>query len=96
VCAQAGIKVTIIDKDDSILQKSMKAMDGSLSRVGKKRFADDVAAQAAFKKDTLARIQTATDLAKAVAAVDLVVEAVVENLELKRHLFAQVEVASKP
>jgi 3-hydroxyacyl-CoA dehydrogenase len=86
----------MVDKDKSILQKAMRAIDGSLSLVAKKRFPDDLNAQAAFKRETVARIQTSTDLANAVADVDLVIEAIPEDLQLKRQLFAQVEAASKP
>jgi 3-hydroxyacyl-CoA dehydrogenase len=86
----------MVDKDKSILQKALRAIEESLSLVAKKRFGDDLKAQATFKMETLARIETSTDLASAVADVDLVIEAIVENVQLKQQLFAQIEAASKP
>ena len=39
------------------------------------------------------RLTTSTDLKKAVSNVDLVIEAIVENIDVKRKLFADIESA---
>jgi 3-hydroxyacyl-CoA dehydrogenase len=48
-------------------------------------------AQAALVQETLARIHMSTDVKKGVSAADLVIEAIVENVDAKRALFAVVE-----
>lgn len=44
-----------------------------------------------FITETLGRLKMETDSNKAVASADLVVEAVVENLELKQKIFAKLD-----
>lgn len=44
----------------------------------------------------MGRIRTSDNVATAVAKADLIIEAVVENLDLKRGLFAQIEECAKP
>jgi 3-hydroxyacyl-CoA dehydrogenase len=39
----------------------------------------------------MSRLTTSTDLKKAVSNVDLVIEAIVENVDVKRKLFADIE-----
>lgn len=41
--------------------------------------------------ETLGRLKTETNSTKAVASADLVIEAVVENLELKQKIFAELD-----
>ncbi len=42
-------------------------------------------------QETLTRIHMSTDVKKGVSAADLVIEAIVENVDAKRALFAVVE-----
>jgi 3-hydroxyacyl-CoA dehydrogenase len=63
----------------------------SLSRTAKKKFPDDSAGQTGFVATTMARITTSTDLGAAVGNADLVVEAIMENLEMKHGLFKTVD-----
>lgn len=44
-----------------------------------------------FVNDSLGRINTATDAAEASKSADLVVEAIVENIEVKHKLFKQLD-----
>lgn len=44
-----------------------------------------------FIAETLGRLKMETESNKAVALADLVIEAVVENLELKRKIFAELD-----
>jgi 3-hydroxyacyl-CoA dehydrogenase len=44
-----------------------------------------------FVKETLSRLSTSLDLKEAVKNTDLVVEAVVENLDLKHKLFSSID-----
>lgn len=44
-----------------------------------------------FVKETLSRLSTSLDLKEAVKNTDLVVEAVVENLDLKHKVFSSID-----
>jgi len=96
VSASSGMKVVMVDQNDKILKKSIDAIDKSIGRVAKKKVPDDTKGQAAFKEDTMSRLTTSTDLKKAVSDVDLVIEAIVENVDIKRKLFAEIESVAQP
>ena len=84
VCAQAGYHVTMRDVADEILQKSLKAINWSVGKfVEKGKVAGTVA-------EIMGRLKVTTDLAAA-AEADFVFEAIIENLEAKRKLFAELD-----
>jgi 3-hydroxybutyryl-CoA dehydrogenase len=85
VCALAGLQVTMIDISEEAVQRGLKTLAGSLERLVKKEklTADD-------KVATLARVHGATDYA-ALKAVDLVIEAATENVELKLRILKQID-----
>jgi len=91
VLAQKGKRVTLVDVDDARLEKALKAIEGSLQRVAKKGGLPE-----GEIPSVLARIGRSTNVAGAAAGADLVIEAVSENLELKRRLFAQLDGAAPP
>ena len=86
VFAQSGFSVGLVDVRAEALEQALATIDNNLDRQLKK---EKITAQ--DKADTLARIQTFTDLATAVAAADLVVEAATERLDLKLDLFAHMD-----
>lgn len=81
-----GIEVRLQDISADQLRKSEELNRGHIQRrVDKGRMtADEMEA-------TFARIHTTTDLAEAVHDADVVIEAVVENLDVKRDLFARLD-----
>jgi 3-hydroxybutyryl-CoA dehydrogenase len=85
VAALAGWDVTLTDARTAALgparERIRQNLDGGVSR-GK------VTAEAASA--ALARISLATAVGDAVAAADLVIEAVIEDLDVKRELFAEI------
>ena len=83
--AVSGFKVILIDVTDAALSKGMAAVGSSLERLVAKGKLD-----AAVRDAALGRIETSTDYAR-LAAVDLVIEAATENLELKTRILKQVE-----
>ncbi len=84
VCAQAGYEVTMRDITDEILNKSLKAINWSVGKfVEKGKVAGTV-------DEIMGRLRATTDLAAA-AEADFVFEAIVENLEAKRALFAELD-----
>jgi len=90
VFAQAGHAVTLRDLDQSILDRARAQIDRSLGKLVEKG-----RLPAAERAATLDRIAATTDLA-AVAGADLVIEAVIENVEVKRALFAELDRLTSP
>jgi 3-hydroxybutyryl-CoA dehydrogenase len=84
VCAQAGYSVTLMDIKDEMLEKGMKAIKWSVSKlVEKGKIGGDVL-------QIIARITPVTDLAKASDA-DFTFEAVFENVDVKHRLFLMLD-----
>ncbi|PSQ17087.1 3-hydroxybutyryl-CoA dehydrogenase [Halobacteriales archaeon QS_8_69_26] len=86
VSAMAGHEVVIRDVDGEILADGLDAIESNLQG-GVDRGKVTEAEMAA----TLSRIDTTLDLPEAVGDADLVVEAVPEDVALKRETFAEVE-----
>lgn len=91
VSAQAGQNVTLVDVSNDALAKAKKSIGTNLSRVAKKMYKDNPQEGEKFVNDSLGRINTATDAAEASKSADLVVEAIVENIEVKHKLFKQLD-----
>uniref|UniRef100_A0A2C9L2J1 3-hydroxyacyl-CoA dehydrogenase n=1 Tax=Biomphalaria glabrata TaxID=6526 RepID=A0A2C9L2J1_BIOGL len=78
------------------MEKARKTIDTNLRRVAKKKHAEDKTAQEALVAGALSRLHTTTSLEKAVKDADLVIEAIVENIDVKRKLFSEIEKLAKP
>jgi 3-hydroxybutyryl-CoA dehydrogenase len=90
VCAAAGYPVLLRDLDPAALDRARAVIATSLDRMlAKARISE------ADKDATLARITTATSAA-ALADADLVIEAVTENLEVKRAIFRELSATCRP
>jgi 3-hydroxybutyryl-CoA dehydrogenase len=86
-----GIDVRLQDKSAEQLEKALDSNRGHLMRrVEKGKLSQSEAEQA------LSRVRTTTDLAEAVAAADFVIEAVFEDLQLKRSVFAELDRVAPP
>ena len=81
-----GVEVTLQDKDSAQLQKAAASNRGHLERRVEKGRLGREDAEAA-----LGRVRTTADLGEAVRDVDFVIEAVFEDLELKRAVFADLD-----
>nr|XP_019044103.1 3-hydroxyacyl-CoA dehydrogenase [Kwoniella bestiolae CBS 10118]OCF23033.1 3-hydroxyacyl-CoA dehydrogenase [Kwoniella bestiolae CBS 10118] len=92
VGAQSGLKVTLSDVTDKALENGLNIISKSLSRVAKKKSPDDIEG---FTKKILANIETTTDAGKAVEDTDLVVEAIIESIKVKRDLFGFLDSKAK-
>lgn len=88
VAAQAGYPVTVVDLNQSALDRAKKNIEKSLTKLAEKNKIDDPAA-------VLAKIEFSTDI-NAMAKPDFVVEAVTENEDLKFKLFTQLDDVCKP
>ncbi|WVQ84640.1 hypothetical protein IAT38_006795 [Cryptococcus sp. DSM 104549] len=91
--AQNGLKVILSDVTDKALDNGINIITKSLSRVAKKKSPDDIEG---FTANILRNITTTTDAAEAVKDADLVVEAIIESLKVKRDLFGFLDDKAKP
>jgi 3-hydroxybutyryl-CoA dehydrogenase len=85
VCARTGYTVIVREVTEELLKKGRARIEASMARAierGKLASSDAKAAQA--------RITGTTHL-EDLAAVDLVLEAVVENMDLKKQVFSQLD-----
>lgn len=87
VCAQAGLEVHVVERDERIIERDMAAITRRLDKaVEKGKLAPDA------RDATIARIDPSTDLSHAFDA-ELVVEAIPERLDLKLELFRTLDEA---
>jgi 3-hydroxybutyryl-CoA dehydrogenase len=84
VSAQSGYKVVGQDIDSAVLEKGMKNITWSVEKLVSKGKAKGTV------EEIMGRIETTTDL-QAARDADMVIEAVVENLELKHRLFSDLD-----
>ena len=85
VCAQAGYDVWLNDIKEESYAKGLQVITKNLARnVEKGRMTEQE------KADTLSRISKSLDL-KDAADVDLIIEAAVENMEVKRAIFKKLD-----
>ncbi len=90
VFAQAGYDVRLVDVAQPMLERARTAIDRSLAK-----FVEKGTLAAADHEATLARLGTFSSI-DALADVDYVVEAIVENAEAKRELFARLDDLTRP
>lgn len=84
--AQAGYSVFLQDINPQALEKALQEIESMLSK-GVQR--GKVTEQE--KADTLGRIRTSTSLVESCQGAQLVIEAVFEDLELKKKVFAEID-----
>jgi 3-hydroxybutyryl-CoA dehydrogenase len=83
--AQHGFSVTIADLSEDILERNLSKTQKIIqSRVDRGKMSADEA------KEVLARIRTTTKMPD-IANVDLVIEAIAENMEVKKQVFTELD-----
>ena len=87
--ALGGMDVTLLDTSEEQLRKSVESNRGHVMRRVEKGKLSQADADGA-----LARVRTSTDLADAVRDADLVIEAVFEDLAVKRAIFSELDLAA--
>lgn len=95
VTAQAGIPVSVVEVSDDRCALAKKTIHGSLSRVAKKKFEGDVAKMDEYVNNILSNITFTTSAEAAAGDADLVVEAIVEQIEAKRELWSKLDSIAK-
>jgi 3-hydroxybutyryl-CoA dehydrogenase len=91
VFAQHGFPVALIDISAGALEIALQTISKNLDRIVAKGHLSPEQ-----KDQTLANIQTFTQLAEGVAEADLVVEAATENVDLKLNIFKELDAVAKP
>jgi len=90
VSAQSGYQVVVSEINDALLQKGLGTVDKFLARsVEKEKMTS------AEKDEVMGRITGTTDV-KDFKDCDLVIEAAIENLELKKQVFKQLDEICPP
>ena len=86
VAAEAGYEVTMRDIEDRFVQNGFTIIRKNYERAISKGKMNKEQSEA-----ILARIKGAVDLAQAVQGADVVIEAVIENMELKRKVYQELD-----
>jgi 3-hydroxybutyryl-CoA dehydrogenase len=87
VCATAGFKVSMVETSEDLMQKGLKEIRSFLDKQMKKGKMTELQ-----MKDVLSGISTTTDIEKALSTADLVIEAVYEDIGLKREIFKKADI----
>jgi len=88
--AASGFPVTLIEVSDALLERAVSTISSNLQRgVDKGKMTADE------KQAVLSRIKTTTNM-DSIADADLVVEAIIENVDAKTQLFAKLDTITKP
>lgn len=91
VAAASNHRVVLVDQKQEFLDHSLNIIQTSLKRIAKKKFADERDKAEQYLHDVQSRIRTTTDVKDAVRSTDIVIEAIVENLEIKQKLFKEID-----
>lgn len=91
VAAQTGHQVTLVEVNETALQKAQSSILVNLKRVAKKIHKDSPEEAEKFVSNALTHLKTTLNVMEAVKNTDLVIEAVVENLDIKHKLFATID-----
>ena len=85
VCAEAGLNVVLVDVDAPIVEKAIKGIAKSWQKAVEKGKLDE-----AIKSQRAAFIATSNNIS-AFADCDVVIEAIVENMDIKKNVFCQLD-----
>jgi 3-hydroxyacyl-CoA dehydrogenase len=89
--ANFGVPVTIVEMTEEALAKGLQRCEANWQRT----VASGRLSQAEYEKRR-ALLTGSTDFDKAVSEADLVIEAVFENMEVKKQVFARLDKAARP
>jgi 3-hydroxybutyryl-CoA dehydrogenase len=90
LCAQNGFEVVFREVSDEFVQKALKNIESNLSRLVSKAKLSE-----ADKANALSRIKGTVNMAD-LREVDYLIEAVFEDMELKRKVFKELDELTKP
>ncbi len=90
VAAASGYDVTVVEVSDELIRKGLSRIEKSLAK-----FVEKGAINAEQRDAAMARLRGATEL-EDLAGADIVIEAIIENLEIKRETYAKLDAICKP
>jgi 3-hydroxybutyryl-CoA dehydrogenase len=91
VTAQAGYSTSMLDSSPELADRGIESIRSFLSNRVKKGKIDQVAMD-----QILSHITASTDLSEGLQGADLVIEAVYEDIEVKRAVFARLDAECRP
>jgi len=96
--AENGFKVTAVDIDKAQLEKGLKMITDSITKAAEKdvQKGKSSAADAKAKVDKIRSMITSANSTDALKDCDIIVEAIVENLDIKKKFFADLGKLAKP
>ena len=89
VCATAGFDVTVLEVEKKYLDKGFAGIEKSLAKFAE-RATEKGGITAAQKREILARLKGTTNKAD-LADCDIVIEAIIENVEEKKKMYASLD-----
>ena len=89
VCAQSGFQVVLNDVQPEALIKAKETIAWSVAKLVEKGTVKG------STEEIMSRITTSTEI-EAAGSSDLIIEAVFENLELKRNIFRMIDKVARP
>jgi len=90
VAAASGYEVTIVEVSDELIKKGLSGIEKSLAK-----FAEKGAITAGQRDATMARLRGTTKLEE-IADADIIIEAIIENLQAKRDTYAKLDALCNP
>lgn len=90
VAAVSGYDVTIVEVSEELVKKGLAGIEKSLTK-----FVEKGSITAGQKDATLARLHGSTRLEE-LADADIIIEAIIENLPIKRETYAKLDQLCKP
>jgi len=86
VCARGGFQTTLVDLSEDLIRKGLGSIKSFLSnQIKRERMKDEE------MEKILSLISTTTDLTKALSDAELVIEAVFEDIKVKKELFKKMD-----
>jgi len=86
VAAQSGFEVTLMDVEQRFVDKGLTGIEKNLKRMTEKGKMD-----ASEAKTVRSRISTTLDQGELAAGADVIIEAVIENMNLKKTMYAELD-----
>lgn len=87
VAAQAGFDVSIRDMEDRFIENGIASIKSNLDRAVSKGRMDSADVEA-----VMGRIQGTCDLKEAVLGADMVIEAIIEKMDIKKQVYRELDI----
>jgi len=88
ISLMAGYNTTLVDISQEIIDKAVASIEGGLKKLESKGVLNAA--------ENIARMKTSLDLASAVKDADLIIEAVVEDMDIKKKIFKTCDENARP